>query len=115
MGLTEKMHGLLFLSLLNDLIRNRNIRIYQGGSHIPHILKNMLIFTDILLIILSLFIGVKNPWLDYVFTLSIGVLAYIIYIVIDDLDNPFRPGAWHLSPKEYQTLLDSIRNDATIK
>jgi len=71
-------------------------------------LKNTLIFADVLLIFLSLFIGVKNPWIDYIFTLSIGVLAYTIYIVIDDLDNPFRPGAWHLTPQDYKMLLGDI-------
>ncbi len=110
-GLTEKAHQLPLLTRLNDLIRNRKRRIYQSGSHIPHILKNTLIFADTLLIILSLFIGVKNPWLDYIFTVSIGLLAYTIYIVIDDLDNPFRPGTWHLTPKEYQILLDDINNN----
>jgi hypothetical protein len=109
-GLMEKTHRLPLLPLFNDLIRNRNRRIYQSGNHIPYILKNTLIFADVLLIILSLFIGVRNPWIDYIFTVGIGLLAYTIYIVIDDLDNPFRPGAWHLTPKEYQTLLDNIKN-----
>ncbi len=65
-------------------------------------------------IFLSLFIGVKNPWIDYIFTLSIGVLAYTIYIVIDDLDNPFRPGAWHLTPQDYKMLLDDINRHSVI-
>ena len=108
MGLTEKTHRLALLSFFNDLIKNRNKRIFKSGSRIPPILKNTLIFADLLVIILSLFIGVKNPFLDYIFTLSIGVLAYTIYIVIDDLDNPFRPGAWHLTPQDYQILLDKI-------
>lgn len=107
-GLSEKTNGILLLSLINDLIKNRNKRIFQSGSHIPPILKNTLIFADLLVIILSLFIGVKNPILDYIFTLGIGVLAYTIYMVIDDLDNPFRPGTWHLTPRNYQLLLDKI-------
>ena len=112
---TEETGKLSLLPLFNELIRNRNRRLYQCGSHIPYILKNTLTFAGILFIFLSLFIGVRNPWIDYIFTVSIGVLAFTIYIVIDDLDNPFRPGAWHLSPKEYQILLDGIKNDGTIK
>jgi hypothetical protein len=108
MGLTEKTQRLPLLSLFNDLVKNRNKRIFQSGSRIPPILKNTLIFADFLMIILSLLIGVKNPFLDYIFTLSIGVLTYTIYIVIDDLDNPFRPGTWHLTPRDYQNLLDKI-------
>ena len=108
MALTEKTHRLPLLSLFNDLIKNRNKRIFQSGSRIPPILKNTLIFADLLVIILSLFIGVKNPFLDYLFTLCIGLLAYTIHIVIDDLDNPFRPGAWHLTHRDYQILLNKI-------
>jgi hypothetical protein len=112
---TEETGKLSLLPLFNELLRNRNRRLYQCGSHIPYILKNTLTFAGILFIFLSLFIGVRNPWIDYIFTVSIGVLAFTIYIVIDDLDNPFRPGAWHLSPKEYQMLLYDIKNDGTIK
>jgi len=108
---TEETGKFSLLPLLNEVIRNRNRRLYQCGNHIPYILKNTLTFAGIIFIFLSLFIGVKNPWIDYIFTVSIGVLAYTIYIVIDDLDHPFRPGAWHLSPKEYQILLDSIKNN----
>jgi|WetSurMetagenome_2_1015567.scaffolds.fasta_scaffold30841_3 hypothetical protein len=97
------------LALFEELIRNRNKRIDQSISHIPHILKNTLIFTDALVIVLSLFIGVRNPFIDFLFTVSIALLAYTIYIVIDDLDNPFRPGSWHLASDEHQSLLDEIR------
>jgi hypothetical protein len=107
-SLTEGKGRMKFTPLFNDIARNRNRRLYQSAIHIPHILKNTLIFADVLLIFLSLFIGVKNPWIDYIFTLSIGVLAYTIYIVIDDLDNPFRPGAWHLTPQDYKMLSDDI-------
>jgi hypothetical protein len=105
---TEKSQ---FLQLFNELIRNRSNRSDRSMSHIPHVLKNTLIFTDILLIVLSLFIGVKNPWIDYIFTVSIGVLAYTIYVVIDDLDNPFRPGSWHLTFHDYAILLNKIRDE----
>ena len=101
----------LLLPLFSDIIRSRNKRIFQSRSHIPKILKNTLVFADVIMIILSLFIGVRNPLLDYIFTVSIGVLAYTIYLVIDDLDSPFRPGAWHLSQSEYADLLEDIRKD----
>ena len=101
----------LLLPLLDDIISSRNKRIFQSRSHIPRILKNTLVFADIIMIVLSLFVGVKNPLLDYIFTVSIGVLAYTIYLVIDDLDSPFRPGAWHLSSDEYKVLLEQIRKD----
>lgn len=73
-GLSEKTGKMQqIVPLLNDLLKNRNKRLYQSVIHIPHILKNTLIFADVLLIFLSLFIGVKNAWLDYIFTLMITV------------------------------------------
>ena len=101
----------LLLPLLDDIIRCRNKRIFQSRSHIPRILKNTLIFADVIMIVLSLFIGVRNPMLDYIFTVIIGVLAYTIYLVIDDLDSPFRPGAWHLSFDEYAVLREDIKKN----
>lgn len=101
----------LLLSLFDDIVRSRNKRIFQSRSHIPKILKNTLVFADVIMIGLSLFIGVRNPMLDYIFTASIGVLAYTIYLVIDDLDSPFRPGAWHLAPDDYKALLEKIKKN----
>ena len=100
------------LNLFHEMIQNRNKRFDQSANRIPHILKNTLIFTDVPVIVLSLFIGVRNPFVDYVFTLSIGVLAYTIYMVIDDLDNPFKPGSWYLTPDDYRSLLDKMRGDS---
>jgi hypothetical protein len=112
--LKDKTVKFQLLHLFNQLVRGRDRRSDLSLSHIPYILKHTLIFADVLLIVLSFFIGVKNPFVDYIFTVSIGVLAYTIYIVIDDLDNPFRPGSWHLTSDDYRILLDEIRNDSRI-
>ena len=74
----------------------------------PIILKRIVFLADILLIILSLFIAVNNVYLDYIFTASIGLLAFALILVIDDLDNPFRPGTWHLTTKGYRSLLEEL-------
>jgi hypothetical protein len=75
----------------------------------PQILKVTVGFADGLVIVLSLFIGVKHLWLDYLFTLSIAVLAYVVYLVVDDLDHPLRPGIWHVTSKRYERLLAKLQ------
>jgi hypothetical protein len=35
-------------------------------------------------------------------------MAFIIYLVIDDLNNPLVPGSWHLTTKDYEFLLNRI-------
>ena len=92
-----------------DLIDARNQRLNFSNEHMPIILKRIVFFTDILLIILSLFIAVNNVYLDYIFTASIGMLAFALLVVVDDLDNPFRPGTWHLTAEGYKQLLQELK------
>jgi len=97
------------LSLLSDLLRQRNSRIHFSARHMPNVLHFILIFAMGLVIFLSLLVGIKNIWLDYIFTLSIATLAYTVYMVIIDLGHPLRPGGWHLSTKDYEALLQRIK------
>jgi hypothetical protein len=91
-----------------DLIGARNQRLNFSNEHMPVILKRIVILADVLLILLSLFIAVNNVYLDYIFTASIGLLAFTLILVVDDLDNPFRPGTWHLTTKGYEVLLEEL-------
>lgn len=93
---------------LNRLIHARDQRLNFSNEHIPGILKRIVILADALLIILSLFITVDNIYLDYAFTASIGLLAFALVLVVDDLDNPFRPGTWHLTTEGYEMLLKEL-------
>jgi hypothetical protein len=96
-------------SAFTDLVRARNQRLNFSNENMPGILKRIVILADALLIILSLFIAVNNVYLDFIFTASIGLLAFTLLLVVDDLDNPFRPGAWHLTSDGYQALLDELK------
>jgi len=92
-------------AILANIISHRSSRLLYSLSATPGVLKNTLGFAGALVIVLSLFIGVRSIWLDYVFTMSIAVLAYVVYLVVDDLDNPLRPGLWQITPHDYQELL----------
>lgn len=96
-------------SLFGDLLRQRKNRLHFSARHMPAVLRHTLIFSTSLLIFLSLLVGIKNVWLDYIFTLSIATLAYTVYEVISDLDRPLRPGGWHLTTKDYEELLQRIK------
>lgn len=93
------------VGIIGDLLRYREHRLLSGQRRMPAMLKATLGFADGLVIVLSLFIGVKHLWLDYLFTLSIALLAYVVYLVIDDLDHPLRPGIWHVTSTPYEHLL----------
>lgn len=93
------------VGIIGDLLRYREHRLLSGQQRMPAMLKATVGFADGLVIVLSLFIGVKHLWLDYLFTLSIALLAYVVYLVIDDLDHPLRPGILHVTSKPYEHLL----------
>jgi hypothetical protein len=100
------------LSSFKNLVSARNKRLNFSKEHMPIILKRIVFFADILLIVLSLFIAVNNISLDYIFTAAIGLLAFTLLIVVDDLDNPFRPGAWHLTTEGYEALLQELTKNS---
>jgi hypothetical protein len=99
-------------SAFTNLTQARDLRLNFSNEHMPSILKRIVIFADIMLIILSLFIAVNNLYLDYIFTAAISLLAFALILVVDDLDNPFRPGAWHLTTEGYEALLKELTKPA---
>lgn len=95
-------------TFFTKLIEKRTERIRFSSHHVPASIKRIILLSTALMICLSLFIGVKNIWLDYTYTMSVSMLAYVIYLVIDDLDHPLIPGGWHLTASAYKKLLDRI-------
>ena len=96
-------------STFTDLIKYREKRIHYSSFHLPKLLKGTLLFSDILVVVLSLLLGVRNSWLNYLFVVSVATLCFVIYLVIDDMDNPTRLGGWHLTTSDYQELLTKIK------
>jgi hypothetical protein len=40
---------------------------------------------------------------------SIALLAFSVYLVLDDLDSPLQPGLWQVTPEDYQRLLTKLK------
>lgn len=95
-------------ALLSIVLNNRSARLQHSSEHMPPILKNTLQFAAFLLIALSMFIAIKDIWLAFLFTASIASLAYAIFLVLVDLDNPLKPGDWHITTDDYKALLKKI-------
>lgn len=95
-------------SLFSKILECRTNRLRYSAHHIPESLHKSLFFITFLVIALCLFIGIKNITLDYIFTASVSLVAYVIYIVIDDLDHPLTPGNWHITTNDYGNLLGQI-------
>ena len=95
-------------NIFPNILVLRDHRLHYSSRRIPLTLYILLTFATVLIIILSLFISVHTLWLDYIFTLGIALLAFLIYVVIDDLNHPRRPGNWHVTDDEYKKLLKEI-------
>ncbi len=102
-----ELGGVLFTTF-NNILGYRFTRTEYSFQPLPKILKFTVFFVDIVLILLSFLIGVRNIALDYIFMICIVTLCSVIMMVIEDLDNPLKPGEWHLKPDGYQNLLNSI-------
>ncbi len=98
-------------TLFSRIIDSRSKRLLLSSRHTPELLQNTLRLGAFLLIGLSLFIGVKNIWLAYAFTAGIACLAYAMFIVVNDLNHPLRPGNWHITTKDYEGLLGRIEKN----
>jgi hypothetical protein len=95
-------------ALLSTVLNHRSARLQHSAEHMPPLLRNTLRFAAFLLIALSMFIAIKDIYLAFVFTASIASLAYAIFLVLTDLDNPLQPGDWHITTKDYRALLEKI-------
>ncbi|NTU98863.1 DUF4239 domain-containing protein [Candidatus Falkowbacteria bacterium] len=92
-------------TLMGNIMSNRERRIRFGSSHMPPILLQTLRFSTALMVFLCPLIAVKTLELHYLFSASIAVLSYTIYIVVLDMNQPLKPGGWHLTTSDYQKLL----------
>lgn len=108
--LFEKKQSLTIVAynIFSNILVLRDHRLHYSSRKIPLTLSILLKFSTMLLIVLSLFISVHTVWLDYIFTLGTAMLAFLIYLVIDDLNHPRRPGSWHVTEEPYKKLLKEI-------
>jgi hypothetical protein len=103
------------VKLFGEIITNREYRLRFGAYHMPDTLRWFIVYITGTMIILAFFIRIDNVFLDYIFTFSIALLSYAVYVIIDDLDHPYRPGNWHLSTKSYNKLLEEIQENALLE
>ena len=96
------------LSLLNEIVKNRELRLHYSSRHLPTLIRFFVMYMTFTMIGLSLFIAVNNIWYDYIFTISVATLCFNLFLIVDDLEHPYRPGTWHVSMKEYVKLLEEM-------
>jgi len=104
------MSSVLF-TLLSNISSYRERRIRFGSSHMPRILLSTFKLATSLMIVLCPLIAVKDYELHFLFSASIAVLSYTIYVVARDMDQPLKPGGWHLTTIDYRKLLTKLEKE----
>jgi len=95
----------VLLNTINDINKGREKRLHYSSRYLPFMMKTFIAYMTLTMITLSFFIGISNIWLDYIFTMSLTMHFFMIYLIIDDMEHPYRKGTWHVSMKEYRVLL----------
>jgi hypothetical protein len=95
-------------SLAGNIMNYREKRLRFGSSHMPKILLNTFRMSTVMMVVLCPLIAVKNFELHFIFSVCIAILSFTIYLVIRDMDNPLKPGNWHISTRDYRILLDKL-------
>ncbi len=103
--------GAMSFDLIRKCTEYREKRLQNILHKLPLGVEIFIIFATGATIFSSLFIGVASLAYDYLFTSIIALLAYGIYLLIDDLDHPYRPGQWHLSIEGYKKVLKEVAED----
>ena len=91
------------------ILEHKNKRLHLSAGHLPYILNITITFSTFLFIALSMLIYVPNGVLDFIFKFGVAFMSFLVYIVIFDLDHPYKPGSWHLTKDDYKKLLDEIQ------
>lgn len=91
------------------ILEHKNKRLHHSGVHLPFVLNITITFSTFLFIVLSMLIYVPNGVLDFIFKFGVAFMSFLVYVVIFDLDHPYKPGSWHLTKENYKRLLNEIQ------
>lgn len=101
--------GNLAFTYLTRAMEYREIKLQGGLNRLPLPIRIFLYFATGSVIIGVLFLPFNDLILNYYFTLIIALLAYGIMLIVNDFDDPFRPGIYYLSVDAYRDLRNVIR------
>jgi hypothetical protein len=93
---------------LNRAMEYRERKIQLSNQRLPKGIKLFVYFATASVIFGSLFMPFNDILLNYYFTMVVGLLAFGVYLIIEDFDDPYRPGNFVLSVGLYRRLMDEV-------
>ncbi len=102
--------GNFAFTYLTRAMEYREIKLQSSVHMLPLPIRVFLLFATGSVIVGSLFMPFANLMYNYYFTLVVASLAFGIIMIVDDFDNPFRPGIYYLSVDAHKELRNEIRS-----
>lgn len=102
--------GPLAFSYLTSAMEYREQKLQIISQSLPLGLKVFVIFLTFTIIFGSFFLPFNSLALNFYFTIVLAMLAFGVYLIIEDFDHPYRPGIHFLSSEGYTNLMNEIKN-----
>jgi hypothetical protein len=94
---------------LTRAMEYRERKIQLSGQRLPRGIKLFVYFATASVIFGSLLMPFNSIGLNYYFTIVVGLLAFGVYLIIEDFDDPYRPGNYVLSVGMYRHLENEVK------
>ena len=102
--------GPLSFNYLTSAMEYREQKLQIISQSLPLGLRLFVIFLTFTIIFGTLFLPFSDLVYNYYFALVVSILAFGIYLIIEDFDHPYRPGIHYLSNDGYKNLMKEIKN-----
>lgn len=102
--------GPLAFGYLTQAMEYREQKLQIISQSLPLGLKLFVIFLTATIIIGSFFLPFASLALNFYFNIVLAILAFSVYLIIEDFDHPYRPGIHYLSSEDYRSLMTEIKN-----
>lgn len=101
--------GPMISGYLTRAMEYRERKIQLSTQRLPRGIKIFVYFATFSVIFGSLFVPFNSIGFNYYFTMVIALLAFGVYLIIEDFDDPYRPGNFVLSAGLHRKLRDEIK------
>jgi hypothetical protein len=101
--------GQMVMSYLTRAMEFREKKIQLVNQKLPWGIKVFVYGATYSVIFGSLFVPFNYIGYNYYFTMVLAMMAFGVLLIIEDFDQPYRPGSFVLTVRLYRILLDEIR------
>lgn len=100
--------GQMVFGYLTRAMEYREQKIQTAEQKLPRGIKIYLTLSTYSMIVGSLFVPFNYLGYNYYFSVVLALLAFGVLIIIEDFDQPYRPGSFVLTVHRYQILMNEI-------